>query len=116
MDNFLIVMKALSDKTRLEIIELLLNYDFCVGALAIKLEISEASVSQHLKVLRNAGIISGEKRGYYTHYDIKHELLAETAEAIRALAEHLEPRKACKQHLSGDHSLCKNLKLPMNKY
>lgn len=115
MDNFLEVMKALSDKTRLEIIDLLLNYDFCVGAIAIKLGISEASVSQHLKVLRNAGIITGEKRGYYTHYDIKHQLLAETAATILGMAEHEEPRKACDHHLSRDHSYCKNLNLPMDK-
>lgn len=115
MDNFLEVMKALSDKTRLEIIDLLLNYDFCVGAIAIKLDISEASASQHLKVLRNAGIITGEKRGYYTHYDIKHELLAETASTILAMAKHEEPRKVCHRHLNGDHTYCKNLNLPMDK-
>lgn len=109
------VMKALSDKNRLEIIDLLLNYDFCVGAIAIKLGISEASVSQHLKVLRNAGIITGEKRGYYTHYDIKHEILTETAATILAMAQHEEPRKSCRQHLNGDHSYCKNLNLPMDK-
>lgn len=115
MDNFLEVMKALSDKTRLEIMDLLLNYDFCVGALSMKLGISEASVSQHLKVLRNAGIITGEKRGYYTHYDIKRELLAETADRIRAMAEQGGPRQVCRQHLTGDHSYCRNLDLPMDK-
>ena len=115
MENFLEVMKAFSDKTRLEIIDLLMKYDFCVGAIAIKLGISEASVSQHLKVLRNAGIITGEKRGYYTHYAVKHELLTETAAAILAMDKHEEPRKACRQHLNGDHSYCKNLNLPMDK-
>lgn len=109
MDNLLEVLKALSDKTRLEMIDLLLNYDFCVGALSRKLGISEASVSQHLKVLRNAGIVTGEKRGYYTHYDIKRELLIEIADAIRTIAEHEAPRRGCRQHLTGDHRYCANL-------
>ena len=67
MDDLLKVMKALSDETRLKIINLLLNFDFCVGALSRQLGISEAAVSQHLQILRKAGLVTGEKRGYYTH-------------------------------------------------
>jgi len=115
MDDFLKVMKALSDETRLKIIDLLLNYDFCVGALSRQLGISEASVSQHLQVLRKAGVITGEKRGYYTHYDIKRELLEETADAIRAIAKHESPRKGCRQHLTGNHQYCTNMNPPLDK-
>lgn len=112
MDDFLKVIKALSDETRLKIIDLLLNYDFCVGALSRHLGVSEASVSQHLQVLRKAGLVTGEKRGYYTHYDVKRELLEETAQALRAIAAHEGPRKGCRQHQTGDHGYCANMKPP----
>lgn len=105
-DELLRVLKALADDTRLKIIDLLLRYDFCVGALAQKLGLSEAAISQHLKVLRNAGIVSGEKRGYYTHYDVNRDLLANAAAAVDALAAFPQERKGCKQHLTGDHRFC----------
>ncbi len=112
MDDFLTIMKALSDETRLKIIGLLMKYDFCVGAISRQLGISEAAVSQHLKVLRNAGIVSGDKRGYYTHYDVNRDLLMKTGQHIRSMAECGEIRKGCRQHLTGDHKYCANKKTP----
>lgn len=61
-------LKALADDNRLLILRLLGRRDYCVRALARQLGISQAAVSQHLKVLRQAGLVSSEKRGYFTHY------------------------------------------------
>lgn len=108
MQDLLKVLKALSDETRLKIISLLLNNDYCVGALSRHLGISEAAVSQHLRVLRQAGLVTGEKRGYYTHYDLNRELFEETAVAIREIATRDTPRIGCRQHLTGDHQYCAN--------
>ena len=79
------LLKALSDETRFELVKLLLTHDFCVGALAHHLRISEAGVSQHLKLLREAGLVKGEKRGYWTHYAVEKEKLNELAEVLRGL-------------------------------
>jgi ArsR family transcriptional regulator len=70
MKQFLTTLKALADETRLNLIHLLLDQDLCGRALAQHLGISEAAVSQHLKVLKEAGVVEGEKRGYWTHYSI----------------------------------------------
>ena len=59
MDNAL-VLKALADETRMKIITLLLSHSYCVRELASILELSEAAVSQHLKVLKGAGLLTGE--------------------------------------------------------
>lgn len=88
-----IALKAIADDTRRNIIILLLRHNFCVRALAKKLEISEAAVSQHLKVLRQAGLLSGEKKGHFMHYDVNRNVLNELAEEIKALAD-IE-REAC---------------------
>lgn len=108
MNHKLQLLKALSDETRLKIIDLLLHNDYCVGALAYYIGISEASISQHLKVLRNAGIVTGEKRGYYTHYEINQEMIREAADSLMEMAEENCERKGCKFETSdGDHSQCR---------
>jgi ArsR family transcriptional regulator len=75
MEQFLTTLRALADETRLKLIRLLLDQDLCGRALAQHLGISEAAVSQHLKVLKEAGVVEGEKRGYWTHYSIEKNAL-----------------------------------------
>jgi DNA-binding transcriptional ArsR family regulator len=70
MIDILPTLKALADETRLRIINQLLTHDLCVGALASDLNMSKAAVSQHLQILRKAGLVRGEKRGYWTHYNV----------------------------------------------
>jgi ArsR family transcriptional regulator len=70
----------------MKILSLLLRHNYCVRTLARKLELSEGAVSQHLKVLREAGLLSGEKRGYFMHYDVKRDVLRALAFEIEALA------------------------------
>jgi ArsR family transcriptional regulator len=70
MNDLVATLKALADETRFRIIDLLLTHDLCVGALADRLGISKAAVSQHLQILRKTGLVKGEKRGYWTHYGV----------------------------------------------
>ncbi len=86
MDNVVEILKALSDPSRYLIVNLLLHRDFCVGALAKRVGISEAAVSQHLQLLRKAGIVKGEKRGYFTHYQVDRDLLKAIANEFMGLA------------------------------
>ena len=52
MVSLLKILKALADENRLKIVELLLLHNPCVGAIAMHVGISEAAVSQHLKILK----------------------------------------------------------------
>ena len=83
--EFVQILKTLADETRFKLVKLLLTHDLCVGALAQHLRISEAAVSQHLKYLREAGLVKGEKRGYWTHYLVEKNKLNELAELLREL-------------------------------
>jgi DNA-binding transcriptional ArsR family regulator len=60
MEQLLTKLKALADERRLKIIEILLHFDLCVGALARHLAISEAAASQQLQILRKAGLVRGK--------------------------------------------------------
>jgi DNA-binding transcriptional ArsR family regulator len=79
-------LKALADENRLKILQMLLNGDLCVGALAQHLGISKPAVSQHLRVLREAGLVKGEKRGYWTHYVVEREAMRRVAERLQAMS------------------------------
>ena len=85
MDRAL-VLKAIADETRMKILLLLLKHSYCVRALARKLELSEGAISQQLKVLREAGLLTGEKKGYFMHYDVNRDELHALAADIEALA------------------------------
>ncbi|MGI6485066.1 MAG: ArsR/SmtB family transcription factor [Tepidanaerobacteraceae bacterium] len=89
------IMKALGDETRYNLVKLLLQHDFCVGALSKKLDMSESAVSQHLKILRNTEIVVGEKRGYFTHYYVDRDLLRKAAKEIVELSELEKIERAC---------------------
>lgn len=69
------IFKALSVDTRVQILQLLKERVLCVGALATRLEVSSAAVSQHLRILRDADLVVPEKRGYYVHYRVNEETL-----------------------------------------
>ena len=81
------VLKALAEERRLRMVELLLRKERCVRDLARELGISESAASQHLKALREAGLLTGVKRGYFTHYEVDREVLRRLAGELAALAE-----------------------------
>ncbi len=87
-------LKALSDRTRFKIIKMLLSKNYCVGAISRKLQISESAVSQHIKVLKETGLVSGRKAGYYMHYDVNRDLLIQLAMEIEELTKIEKQSKA----------------------
>ena len=68
--------QALSSPIRVRILMLLRGRAVCVNALAARLDVTQGAVSQHLRILREAGIVLAEKRGYYVHYRLNEEGLA----------------------------------------
>jgi len=78
-------LKILSVETRLRILVLLRDRDLCVGALACRLGLTQGAVSQHLKVLRDAGLVSAERDGYYVHYRVDEGALVRCRDGIDGL-------------------------------
>lgn len=62
------LLKALSEPMRFAIFQQLLVRKHCVRSLSKKMGITESAISQHMKILREAGLVYGEKYGYHTHY------------------------------------------------
>jgi ArsR family transcriptional regulator len=100
------MLKALADPTRLKLVQLLgqnapgtsacetetcngMGF-LCVNALAQRLGITQSAVSQHLRVLRQAGLVNSERRGSFVHYTLDGEGLTQVRKALReALGEDL---------------------------
>ncbi len=79
------VFKAIGDETRLKILILLSTKNICAKGIARHLEISEAAVSQHIKVLKEANLIIAYKNGYYVMYELNNEVLEESKNFIDIL-------------------------------
>lgn len=69
------LLKALGEPKRFFLLQLMAERAYCVKALANRSGLSESAVSQHLKILREAGLVCGVKKGYYTHYSVEKEML-----------------------------------------
>ena len=68
MKTFLKVMKALSDPNRVKIIKLLQQKQMCVCELRGALGIAQSTVSKHLKILEEAGLVDYRKDGLWVNY------------------------------------------------
>ena len=104
MENQSKLHKALADNNRIVILKLLLKYDLCVGALSKRLNISKSAISQHLKILREVGLVWGEKRGYFTHYYVDRNLLKEAARQLNELSNLPRGPSECLHSHSNNHS------------
>jgi ArsR family transcriptional regulator len=62
------VFKALADPTRRQILELLAKRDLTAGEIAERFPIAFASVSRHLAILRDAGLVASEREGQFIRY------------------------------------------------
>ncbi len=84
--------KALGHPARVCILQLLLSRDACYcGQIVGELPLAQATVSQHLKVLKEAGLIVGEIEGLRTCYCVSRSRLAELHELVGdLLAEAVE--------------------------
>ncbi|GAA0115915.1 autorepressor SdpR family transcription factor [Clostridium senegalense] len=64
------VFKALSDPTRRKILDLLKNSDMTAGEISDSFNISKPSISHHLSLLKQADLVSDERKGQYIYYSL----------------------------------------------
>lgn len=102
-DELARILKVLAVGTRVRIIEMLQGRVLCVGALASQLDVTQGAVSQHLRVMRDAGLVIDEKRGYFVHYRLNEQTLAKWREQIDGLLAPGPPVKCrCAKRAGGN--------------
>jgi ArsR family transcriptional regulator len=79
------VLRALGEPVRWEIVQLLAREQLCVCHLTEELDVGQPLVSHHLKVLRDAGLVEGERYRYWTYYRLVPGAFGEIASLLGGL-------------------------------
>ncbi len=80
-------LRALADPLRARIVELLAEEQLCTCHLAGLTGARQTNISNHLRVLREAGVVEAQPAGRYTYYRVRPEALAALADHYAALAD-----------------------------
>ncbi|MGG5462176.1 ArsR/SmtB family transcription factor [Clostridium sp. B9] len=81
------ILKALANPIRMKIIEKLYDGPVCVCKLNEVVDFSQANLSQHLKVLKDSGIVLSEKRGLYQYYSLRDGKIKEVLKLVESMCE-----------------------------
>ncbi len=79
------IFKALNDETRREILDLLKVKDLSAGEIADYFTISKPSISHHLDILKQADLISSEKKGQFVIYSLNTSVMEDVLQWILTL-------------------------------
>lgn len=79
------VFKAFCDENRLQILEMLRGGEKCACVLLENLQISQSTLSHHMKILCDSGIVASRKEGKWTYYSISEAGSRKAAELLRVL-------------------------------
>jgi ArsR family transcriptional regulator, arsenate/arsenite/antimonite-responsive transcriptional repressor len=82
---------ALSDHTRLSILQRLRFGERCVCDLTDALDAAQSRLSFHLKVLKDAGLVTDRREGRWMYYTLNAEALAEVGELVESIASEPSP-------------------------
>ena len=93
------ILKALGEPMRLKIYQALLERKHCIRSLSKKFGVSESAISQHMKVMKDAGLVYGEKYGYHTHY-------LPMQDAVDYLTEEFEKMRRASLAVERDMTVC----------
>jgi len=95
IENTARIFRALSVEKRVEIVKILAKRSLCVGALSNLIGISPGAVSQHMRVLRDAGIVESDRRGYFVHYNLTPGIEKQLTSIVKTVFQQREGEKPC---------------------
>lgn len=106
MEEAVPVLKLLGDRTRLSIVLLLNHKQCCVCELVEALEMSQPSISQHLRKLRDAKIVKEDRRGQWIYYTLNYQ--ADFFPLIESVLDFIPDKKALieKMNAAKNNNLC----------
>lgn len=81
------IFQALSTPTRVRLLCALKDQSLSVTDIADRLNVTQGAVSQHLRVLRSAGLVQAERHGYQVHYHVKGSALDQCRQALECILQ-----------------------------
>lgn len=86
---------ALADETRVRVVEMLTTEKRCACQILERLEISQPTLSHHMRILSQAGLVTVEKKGKWVHYGINEPVFAEVKEFVEHIGQGSDPACGC---------------------
>jgi ArsR family transcriptional regulator len=87
--------KALAEEKRLQLLVRLGGDECCVCDLVDQLEAGQSLLSFHLKTLREAGLVEGQRRGRWVYYSLRQDALTEVREFLERLESAARRKSSC---------------------
>lgn len=81
-----LICKALGDSNRMQIVQMLSDGEKCACKLLEKFEITQPTLSHHMKILCECGFVEARKEGKWSHYSLNCETLTEFVQFINGLS------------------------------
>ena len=92
--DYVLVMKALADETRIKIFTMLANGELCACEILEKFNITQPTLSYHMKILSESGLINSRKEGVWMKYSLNRNKLQEVTEWFNAVNTRLISSKS----------------------
>jgi ArsR family transcriptional regulator, arsenate/arsenite/antimonite-responsive transcriptional repressor len=92
-----IIFKALCDENRLMILEMLQSGEKCACKILERMQIGQSTLSHHMKILIESGIVSARKDGKWTHYSLSEKGIQHAKEVLGEITAYkVEVNNKCK--------------------
>lgn len=112
-ENIAFLFKALADRTRLRLINLIGEDEVCVCFFVEVLKINQPKISRHLAYLKRAGVVSARRDGKWIHYRITEPRDPHAARIFREVRTWLEGHPAMQNDRSRLQKICCGPRLPV---
>ena len=89
-DEKSLLFKALSDPIRLEIVDMLSCGELCACKILERFNITQPTLSHHMKILCDCGLVSGRKEGKWTYYSLKERTVRDFRDILTKITSHKE--------------------------
>ena len=95
-EQFIGIMESLSDPIRINILELMMSGEICVCDIVKVTGLSQSKVSYHMRILKDAGLISDRQEGRLVYYKLDLEVLSDIKNWIGNLIQSSTNKRTCK--------------------
>lgn len=94
--DLVLYFKAMADETRLSILQMLVNEQLCACHILQEFDITQPTLSYHMKILVDSGLVSSEKDGTWTRYQINSDVFENVVHLINRLSvKEKDVKKRC---------------------
>lgn len=97
-NQYVLLMKALSDETRIKIVDMLTLCELCACNILEEFNITQPTLSYHMKILSESGLVRGRRDGVWMKYSVNRDNLNIVRELFDGMSVNLEKQRNCTEN------------------